>query len=258
MFADVNGIRMCYEDRGEGEPVVLIGGFGANRLFWDDAVSMMDGYRAITYDNRGVGDTEYSGGFSIDDLADDVVALLDHLGIDRAHAVGWSMGSQIGQSLGIRHADRLKSLTLVSAYRRFPFRSYYVLKGFNDLALNGDAPMACLAMAVNAFCFPESFFRSFEERGRAVPMPRRLESSEGLRDQLAAVNAYDTTDVVSRIDVPTLVVHGREDIMVDPEEGAMLAGSIPGSRFLFLDSAGHNIFFDLYWVSLRAFIESNA
>ena len=258
MFADVNGIRMCYEDRGEGEPVVLIGGFGANRLFWDDAVSMMDGYRAITYDNRGVGDTEYSGGFSIDDLADDVVALLDHLGIDRAHAVGWSMGSQIGQSLGIRHADRLKSLTLVSAYRRFPFRSYYVLKGFNDLALNGDAPMACLAMAVNAFCFPEWMFRDMDDRGITFPIPERLERPEGLRDQLDAIRGYDTTDAARGIKVPTLVVHGGEDLMVAPEEGRKVADAVEGSRFLLLGSAGHSIPFGECWTQLRAFIGSNA
>ena len=55
MFADINGIRMSYEDRGSGEPMVLIGGFGANGAFWSNAVPMMDGYRVITFDNRGVG-----------------------------------------------------------------------------------------------------------------------------------------------------------------------------------------------------------
>lgn len=258
MIAEVNGIHLAYDDVGSGEPVVLIGGFSASRSYWNHAVSMMDGLRVITVDNRGVGDTVYEGAFTIDDLADDIAVLMDHLGIARFHAVGWSMGTLIAQSLALRHAHRIKSMTLVSGYRRRPSRSDYLMSGINDLVLQGKASPELFATVINAFCFPESFFRSFEERGRAVPMPRRFESSEGLRDQLAAVNAYDTTDVVSRIDVPTLVVHGREDIMVDPEEGAMLAGSIPGSRFLLLDSAGHNILFDLYWVSLRAFIESNA
>ena len=91
MFADINGIRMSYEDRGSGEPMVLIGGFGANGAFWSNAVPMMDGYRVITFDNRGVGDTGYEGDFSLEDLADDVVALLGHLELDRVHVLGWSM-----------------------------------------------------------------------------------------------------------------------------------------------------------------------
>lgn len=258
MFADVNGIRMNYQDQGSGEPVVLIGGFGANLRFWSHSLPLLDGYRVITYDNRGVGETQYEGGFDLDVLADDAVALFDHLGIERAHVVGWSMGSHIGQSLGIRHGDRLKSLTLVSTYARRPARSDYVLSGINEMVLRGEAPMECLALVVNAFCFPESTFREYDERGERLPIPRRLERPEGLRDQLAAVNSYDTTDTVSRIRVPTMVVHGGRDIMVEPAEGMRVASSIEGSRFLLLESAGHNIPMDMYVERLRSFIDSNA
>ena len=258
MFADVNGIRMSYDDRGLGEPVVLIGGFGANRLFWQDAVAMMDGYRVVTYDNRGVGDTVYEGEFSIDDLADDAVSLMDYLGIDRAHVLGWSMGAQVGQSMALRHADRLKSLTLVSPFRRLPSRSAYVLGGFNRMALRGEAPMSCLAMAVNAFCIPEEGFRAMDERGETVPIPERLESPEGLDDQFVAMTGYDTTCSVSGISVPTMVVHGGRDIMVEPAEGRRVADSVEGSRFLLVEPAGHSIPFGMYWEGVRAFIDSNA
>lgn len=258
MFADVNGIRMHYEVAGEGEPVFLIGGFGANAGFWNHAVSMMDGFRVITYDNRGVGETEYEGEFTLDDLADDAVALADYLGIGRFHAVGWSMGSHIGQSLGIRHGDRLKSLTLVSTYTKRPSRSDYILSGINDMVLRGEAPIQCLAMVVNAFCFPETMFRRFEDEGRTFPVPKKCEDPEGLRDQLRAVGAYLTTDTVSSIEVPTMVVHGGRDIMVEPEEGIRVADSIEGSRLLIIESAGHNIQFEQYWEALRGFIDSNS
>lgn len=258
MFADVNGIRMHYEVAGEGEPVFLIGGFGANAEFWGHAVSLMDGFRVVTYDNRGVGETEYEGEFTLDDLADDAIALADFLGIEKFHAVGWSMGSHIGQSLGIRHGDRLKSLTLVSTYTRRPSRSEYILSGINDKVIAGEATIQCLAMVVNAFCFPESMFRRFEDEGREFPIPRKSEDPEGLRDQLRAVGRYITTDTVSSIRVPTLVVHGGRDIMVEPEEGVKVADSIPGSRLLIIESAGHNIQFEQYWETLRGFIESNS
>ncbi len=258
MFVNVNGIRLGYDDHGKGEPVVLIGGFGANRSLWDEAVSMMDGYRVITYDNRGVGETEYGGAFTIDDLADDAVSLLDVLGISRAHVVGWSMGSHVGQSLGLRYADRIKSLTLVSTYSRLPSRSGYILGGLNGMALRGEAPMACLAMAVNAFCFPEETFREFEEEGREFPIPDRLEAPRGLGDQLRAMSDYDTRDRVSGIGVPTMVVHGGKDIMVEPKEGMAVADAIDGSRFLLIEAAGHSIPFGMYWEQVRAFMDSNA
>lgn len=257
MFADINGIRMSYEDSGSGEPIVLIGGFGANGAFWSNAVPMMDGYRVITFDNRGVGDTVYDGGFSLEDLADDVVALLDHLGLDRVHVLGWSMGSQVAQLLGIHHPDRLKSLTLVSTYLRRPARFEYIMSGMNDMVLKGVAPIDALAMVVNAFCFTEDLFMEYEASGCTFPIPEKPERPEGLRDQLRAIDGCDTTDEVSGIRVPTMVIHGGKDIMVEPREGVRVAESIPGSRLLLLDSAGHNIPFEMYWDSLRGFIGSN-
>lgn len=255
VFADINGVRLHYEDEGAGEPVLLIGGFGANARFWRDAVSRLGGYRVVTLDNRGVGETEYSGGFTIDDMADDAVMLMEHLGIRRFHALGWSMGSHIGQSMGIRYPYRLKSLTLVSTYLRRPARSEYILGNLTSMALNGEAPVSCLAIAVNAFCFPESTFRELELRGESMPVPRRLEDPRGLMDQLAAVGGYDTTDLACRISVPTLVVHGTEDVMVEPCMGEAVADAIEGSELLLVDGAGHNIPFGMYADRFREFVD---
>lgn len=257
MFVEVNGIRMSYQDRGEGEPVVIIGGFGTNGAFWDPVVGMLDGYRVVTYDNRGVGDTEYEGPFTVEDLAEDAVALMDHLGIPKAHVVGWSMGSQVAQILASRHGDRVKSLTLISTYRTLPCRSDYILTEMNDLVLRGNAPIDVLAIAVNAFCFPEGLFRSLRDSGRRMEVPEKMEAAEGLADQLDAMRVCDTTDLLSEINVPTLVIHGGRDIMVEPSEGAAVAGAVPGSRLLILESAGHSIPPELYLGELRSFMDSN-
>lgn len=257
MFADVNGIRMHYGVTGSGDPVVLIGGFGANAEFWDGVASLLDGYTVVTFDNRGVGETEYGGRFSIDDLADDVVALMDHLGIAKAHVLGWSMGSQVGQSLGRRHPDRLRSLVLVSTYAKRPSRMEYMLSSFTRMAVEGTAPVECLAIAVNAFCFTEDVFRELDDEGKEFPIPEKIEDPRGLMDQLVAIDGYDTFRLASGISVPTMVVHGEKDIMVEPEEGEKVAALIEGSRLLLIPSAGHSIQFELYADAVRAFFDSH-
>ena len=88
MFADLDGVSLRYEERGSGEPLVLLGGFGANAGFWEPMLGELDGFRVITMDNRGIGSTRYEGGFSISDMADDVDALLERLDVVDAHILG--------------------------------------------------------------------------------------------------------------------------------------------------------------------------
>lgn len=258
MYAEVDGARIRYEDTGSGEPIILIAGFGAIHSYWNGMVRLLEGYRVITLDNRGSGETEYNGAFSMDDLADDVVALADHLGIDRFHVLGWSMGSQIAQNLGIRHGDRLKSLTLVSTYLWRPPRSAYVLNGYTKMAADGFAPTECLAMMVNAMSFPPSVFEKLEARGEVMQMPKKLEDPKKMMMQLDAVNAYDTTETASSIRVPTLLVHGREDLMVPLPDGLRVAEEIPACETLVLDDAGHNILASRYADRFREFVDSHS
>ena len=93
-----------------------------------------------------------------------------------------------------------------------------------------------------------------------IPFPRlpeKMEAAEGLADQLDAMRVCDTTDLLSEINVPTLVIHGGRDTMVEPSEGAAVAGAVPGSRLLILESAGHSIPPELYLGELRSFMDSN-
>ena len=182
MFAELNGARICYDVQGEGDPILLIEGFGANRKVWKGLVPLLEGHTVVTLDNRGVGDTEYSGGFTIDDLADDAVALMSMLGFDRFHVVGWSMGSLIAQSMLLRHRDVLKDAVLISTYIDRPARSSYVLGEFTRMVNDGTATMESFFVMVNAFVFSEMVFRDLEDKGITMPIPKRLERPEGLRD----------------------------------------------------------------------------
>ena len=141
-FAKVNGIEMYYERVGQGEPIVLITGLAGDVSFWNKTVPMLsDRFDVITVDNRGAGRTRCSGSFGIEDMADDVIDLLDHLGIFKSNILGWSMGSHIALDLAARYPDRVRTLTIVACYLYRPARSAYILEyladGFADGTVSG-------------------------------------------------------------------------------------------------------------------------
>ena len=167
-FADVNGARIHYEMSGEGEPVILLTGFGGDINFFHSLIpSLSDGYKVIVFEHRGSGQTEYTGDVDCQTYVDDVRALLDHLDIYKVHMLGWSMGSQVAMEFAIQHQERLQSLTLVSAFKRCPARSSYMMNTMIDAGVNGTKVEYIYAM-VNAFSVTEDSFDSKREKGQKV------------------------------------------------------------------------------------------
>ena len=245
-FADVNGTRMYYEEEGEGSPVVLITGFSGDTTFFKQLVPVVASrHKAVVFDNRGAGQTEYPGdSFGWQDMVDDVVALMDHLRLFRAHVLGWSMGGHIAQELAIQHPERLMSLTLVSAYPYRPARSSYFMNGIVDCALRGGEP-EYINMMTNAFCFTEDYFSGLEAKGKALRSLKGLDP-KGLKIQMNALDGFDTREKLGSISVPTLSVHGLSDIMVEPKLGDYISDRIPGCKVLRIPDAGHIIKPSLY------------
>ncbi|MBR4226623.1 MAG: alpha/beta hydrolase [Candidatus Methanomethylophilaceae archaeon] len=245
-FAEFNGIRMHYEEEGEGTPVVLVTGFSGDTTFFKQLIpELSQRYRVIVFDNRGAGTTEY-GKDDIDcqDLVDDVLALMDHLHVFRAHMLGWSMGGHIAQEFAIQHPERLLTLTLVSAYPYRPARSSYFMNGIVDCALRGGDP-EYISMMTNAFCFTEDFFSGLEAKGKALRSLKGLDP-KGLKHQMHALDQFDTREKLSSISVPTLSVHGLSDIMVEPKLGDYISDRIPGCRVLRIPNTGHIVKPSLY------------
>ncbi len=236
MLLDVDGARLSYRDEGSGEPLFLIAGFGAPGSFWDGMRPFLEEFRVITFDNRGVGATEWSRPFTLEDMADDVVALADHLGIDRFHAAGWSLGSQVAQILAARHGGRLKSLVLVSTYLREPPRSGYLLRTLCRMAADGVIPTEAVGVAVNAMCMPES---AFDGTGAGTPRTPRLGDPRGLLAQLDVMRPEGTAEAVRSIGTPALVIHGDADIMVDLSYGVEVAEALPRGNLAVMEGDGH-------------------
>ncbi len=236
---------MHYHDEGEGTPVVLITGFSGDINFFKQMIpELASKYRVITFDNRGAGLTKYPPGIRKQDFVDDVLALMDYLHIYKAHMLGWSMGAHIAQEFAYQNPDRLKSLTIVSAYPYRPARSSYFMNGIVDCALAGASP-EYISMMTNAFCFTEDFFSGMEAKGKMVRSLKNLDP-RGLKDQMGALDEFDTREIVSDIKVPTLSVHGLSDIMVEPKLGDYISDRIPGCKVLRIPNVGHTIRTDLY------------
>jgi Predicted hydrolases or acyltransferases (alpha/beta hydrolase superfamily) len=239
-YADINGIRLNYSSEGKGVPMILLTGFSNDIGFWKKAVDMLsDRYEVICLDNRGAGKTVYKGGFSMDDLGDDVVSLMEHLNISRAHILGWSMGSHIAQNVAIRYPKKVATLTLVSSYHFRPARSSHILRSMIN-AVDEGMPSEFFSHVLIGLCNSESFFERKEKNNTPVK-PVRLPNADSLKAQLDAVDGYDTTKTASSISCPTLSIHGTEDIMVDCKFGDALAESIKDCKILRVEGAGHVI-----------------
>lgn len=253
-YASVNNIDLHYEIDGEGPAVILLTGFGGDIGFWRRATDLLSkDFTVLRIDNRGTGKTKYSDAFTLNDISMDVIALLDHLKIMKANILGWSMGSHIAEIVTESIPERIISLTLVSTYGHRPSRSKYVLTAMTDAAENG-MPTEYFAKVMNCMCYTEEFFAEREIDGREIRLPS-LENVEGLRHQLEAVEVSDISESVKSISVPTLVVHGDKDVMVDPDEGATIAKKIPECELLVVKGAGHLISADRYIPEVREFMK---
>ncbi len=126
--AQLKGANLFYEESGKGRAVIMVAGLVADHRYWNNLAQFLSSsFRVIAVDNRGCGQTEYGGAFTIDDMADDIIGLMDHLGIEKANLIGWSMGSHICLDAAARYPERTESLCLLSSYCYRPARSAYVL-----------------------------------------------------------------------------------------------------------------------------------
>ncbi len=228
-----------YHVHGEGEPLLLITGFSGDLYNWKKAIPLLDdAYKVITFDNRGSGHTEAPDTpFTVETMADDADALLDALGIERAHVLGWSMGGNVAQELTLRHPEKVGTLVLMSTYQREPDRARFAIDAMIHAVREG-ASMDTFQTMMQTWCSTESFFHgklSVCELGEECS----INVLNGFSRQKKALDAFDSHGRLQQIQVPTLVIHGDEDIMVPIVFGTKVAAAIPRSEFEVIEGAGH-------------------
>jgi pimeloyl-ACP methyl ester carboxylesterase len=241
--AHVNGIDLFYEAEGEGEPVLLLAGFGCDHTAWSLATPPLAAHhRVIRLDNRGSGRSDAPDSpTSIRQMADDVTALLDHLGLDRVHVAGHSMGGQVAQELALAHPGRVRSLTLLSTWARPDRRLRSLTESWGELPRTLD-PRSYIRVIL-PWVFTEAFFETTGAVEGVVALwvtPPFPPAPHALYHQSRAVMGSDTSGRAGDIRCPTLVLVGRQDILTPVRFSEELVRLIPGSRLAVLDRGGHN------------------
>ena len=243
-FATLNGSRAHYEVSGEGDPVLLVNGLGAPAVGWLLQVKDLSArYQVITLDNRGVGESEMPDlpAYPIALLADDAAALLDHLGVTRAHVVGASMGGTIAMELAIRQPQRVRSLSICCSWAQGDARFIQVVRAWMALSphLSLEDRFRHLLfpwLYSSAFLGDEAAMADALKRSLAYPHPTRPEALARQGEGLIAWNGTRLEEI-RRISAPTQVLVGKEDILTPPAFSRALAGMIPDARFRILPGA---------------------
>ena len=252
--ATCNGIELEYDSTGDPDAptMLLIMGFGVQMIHWsDDFVRLIAdrGFHVVRFDNRDVGlSTRMTAEYALDDMADDAVGLLDHLGIDRAHVVGASMGGMIAQLVAIRHPQRVQSLTSIMSTTGNPEVGQATPEAMQALlspppATREEAIARGVAVqaVIGSRTHPMAEADVVERTARAWDRDPVHDYSGNARQLMAIMGAPDRTAALAALDVPTLVIHGAQDPLVTPSGGDATATAVPGAEHLVVDDMGHDL-----------------
>lgn len=271
LFAPVSReVELCYQTFGDcsNEPLLLIMGLAGPMTWWHpDLCELLasKGFFVIRYDNRDMGRStkmkarvtraqlvaaflgkRTGAPYSLSDLAFDAVGLLDHLGLDRAHVVGVSMGGMIAQTLAIEHPERVSSLTSIMAttgkrsvgWQDPALLRHMIARRQNTRETYVDASAAFWQL-IGSPGYPEPIDVARERAG--ATFDRGISRSGILRQMLAVITQPNRTVALGSLRMPVLVIHGLQDRMVHVSGGRATSTATQGSELLLIDGMGHDL-----------------
>ncbi|MGI2329186.1 alpha/beta fold hydrolase [Planococcus sp. YIM B11945] len=231
------GVQLYYVEAGEGAPLVLIHGLTASLMTFQQEIEyFQDHFRVIAYDCRGHGRSDKPLSYTLNDHIEDVVALLDHLGIGKAHVLGVSMGSYIAQGLVLAHPERVEKLVLVVSKSNGKTSSTQELFNRHADEIEGMEEQ-------------EQQKHLFKYMFRNLAAVEEWQKESGLTEQTLtliqqaaankALEGFDFRRTLPTVESPTLVISGTHDGLNPPERGREIAGLIPDALFVEFENSGH-------------------
>jgi proline-specific peptidase len=267
LFAEINGIKICYEIHGKGEPLILLHGFAMYKEYWIGQINPLSEHlNVITIDNRGCGASDHpSEPYKIENMADDVKNLMDYLEIDKSHIGGHSLGGMIAQRFAIEYPERLNKLILLGTFAKLPLdKSGFEMYKNSQLA-NYEAKMKD---STKAFYdkVKQRFTRGFYKRMVENPKEKfydlfttedlmqfeNIKGTSKTQDILNLIHSivnHNTLDKLHNIEHQTLILVGEKDRLTPLISGKAMHKRIPNST-LRTFTGGH-------WFTLESAPEVN-
>lgn len=236
----MKSVELFFTDSGgPGVPVVLVHAIGCDHRMWANLGERLSkSYRVIAIDVRGHGRTPVAARpYTLADMADDVVALLDRLGLGKAHWVGLSMGGMIGQAFALRHPGRLERLVLANTTSSYGPEGRAMWRARAKLVEDGG--LAAIKDMVAMRYFSDEF-RARDPGAVATVMDRFMETpAEGYLGGCEAIANLDFSEDLARIRSKTLVIAGGADAGTPPAMSEAIAARIPGAKVAVIPGAAH-------------------
>lgn len=285
-YANAGGVKLCYETFGNprDEPMLLIMGLGMQLTGWDEGFCKLlaaQGFYVIRYDNRDSGlSTSFDEAgipdpfaaaagdrsaltYGLEDLAGDAFGLLDALGIERAHVVGASMGGMVAQLVAIMRPGRVMSLASIMSTTGAAGVGAASEEAVEALVQPGAAETKeeTIQAVIDLFRVigsPDYQLSDRQLRSLVIRDYERSQSTFGaVRHLCAVLAAEDRTDLLRQIDIPTVVIHGDRDVLIDISGGEATAKAIPHAEFVVIHGMGHDLPHEK-WPELVTVITANA
>jgi pimeloyl-ACP methyl ester carboxylesterase len=261
-YVENHGVRLAWEAAGDGAPVLLCLGLGYDRRGWGPVEDVLaERFRVVTFDNRGVGESDSPPGpYSIELMADDALAVLDDAGVGQVHLVGTSLGGMVAQELALRSPERIETLVLASTTPGgrdgypMPQRSVELFSAFADdpsttnLRRIVENSLSARTVATRRELVDEIYRYRLDHRP----------AMDGWLAQAAAGRGFSSLSAIPRLAMPTLIIHGVDDNVVDHRNAELLSRAISDSQMVLLPNAGHLCFWEQpgeFADRLRAFFD---
>jgi pimeloyl-ACP methyl ester carboxylesterase len=244
-YAQLHGLKFYYETLGSGPPLVMIMGLGAHAGWWEpqtiDALACE--HRILIFDNRDSGRSSLAPApYSLRDMADDTLALMHCVGMERAHVLGASMGGMIAQELVLSRPDRVDKLVLACTSPGQAFGTPPTPKAMEGLMVDRGAltPEKAIELLVGVL-FSPAWVAANKARlpEAAAKLGAYPISEEGYRRQLLAISGFEAGRRLRDVQAPTLILHGTADPLVPVENAKALAELIPGAKVELFEGCAH-------------------
>jgi pimeloyl-ACP methyl ester carboxylesterase len=256
-FTEINGIKICYEIKGQGEPLILVHGFGATKEVWIAQFEpLAEHFKAIKFDNRGAGKSERPDEpYNMEMFADDIAGLMEHLNIEKAHIMGWSLGGMIVQQFALKYPEKINKIVLINTLPKWPgdekgiemYKNSQIdryhkkledpKEAFFDGAKLGFSRKFRKEMRENP---DKKFFGLFSANDLIEDTAINPSTPQDIKNQAHALGSFDVLDKLSNIKNETLILTADKDRQTPKIMNEKIHEEIPNSEIIVFEGVGHD------------------